>query len=65
VISSEDLRTLAAERQETLRREAAVAGLVRRKGARRPIRTVQPVAPRLALMIATVFALTGTLRVEH
>jgi hypothetical protein len=65
VISSDDLRTLAAERQAMLRQEAAVAGLIRRMGARRPVRIVQPAAPRLALVIATVFALTGTLRVEH
>ena len=65
MISSDELRALAAERQAMLRQEAAVAGLARRQGARRPIRVVQPVKPRLALAIATAFALTGTLRVEH
>jgi hypothetical protein len=65
VITPEELRTLAAERQATLRREAAVAGLVRRRGARRPIRIVQSVPSRLAVAAASVLALIGTLRVEH
>jgi hypothetical protein len=42
VISSEDLRILAAEREATLHREAALARLVRRERARRPVRIVQP-----------------------
>jgi hypothetical protein len=65
VISSEDLRILAAERMAELRREAAVAGMVRRERARRPTRIVQPIAPRLAASVATIFAMAGTLRVEH
>jgi hypothetical protein len=63
VISSEDLRILAAERQATLHREAAVARMVRRQRPRRSIRIVKPPSPRLA--IASIFALAGTLRVEH
>jgi hypothetical protein len=65
VITPEELRALAAERQAMLRGEAAVAGLVRRRGASRPIRIVQPVSLRLAVAAASVLALTGTLRVEH
>ena len=65
MITPEELRTLAVERQATLRREAAVAGLVRREGARRPVRIVQPVSSRFAVAAASVLALAGTLRVEH
>jgi hypothetical protein len=65
VITSEDLRALADERQAALRREAAVERLVRRAGVRRAIRVVRPAPSRLARTAATVFALAGTLRVEH
>jgi hypothetical protein len=66
VISSEELRILADERQATLRREAAVARMVRQQRAPRPVRTVQAVSPRLAIAAATVFVLAaGSLRVEH
>jgi hypothetical protein len=65
VISSEDLRILAAEREATLHREAAVARMVRREGARRSVRFVQPLSLRMAIVAASVIALTGTLRVEH
>jgi hypothetical protein len=66
VISSEELRILADERQATLRREAAVARMVRQQRAPRPIRTVRAVSPRLAIATATVLVLAaGSLRVEH
>ena len=65
MISSEDLRILAVERQATLRHEAAVVRMVRQARARRPVRIVQPVWPRLAATATAVFSLAGTLRVEH
>jgi hypothetical protein len=65
VITSEDLGARADERQAALRQEAAVARLVRRAGARRPIRIVRPAPSRLALTAASLFARAGTLRVEH
>ena len=64
MITSDDLDTLAAERQAALRREAEVARLVSREGHPRPIRIVWPRPGRLAQVAASVFALAGTLRVE-
>jgi len=65
VITPEELLTLAAERQATLRREATVAGLVNRSGARRPARIAQSLLPTLAIAAASVLVLAGTLRVEQ
>jgi hypothetical protein len=65
VISSEELRILAVERVAELRREAEIARMVRRERAQRPIRIVRPVSSRLAATLTAVFALAGTLRVEH
>ena len=65
MITSEDLRTLASERQASLRQEASVARMVRRTGAARPIRIVKPDSSRLSRTASTVIALAYTPRLEH
>jgi hypothetical protein len=64
-MSSEELRTLANERQADLRREAETVRLIRREGVRRPIRIVQPTWRQAAATAVTALALAGTLRMEH